>query len=153
MRMNAQTLTDVANAFRRRGLRATPQRLAIAAVVLGTDRHPSVQEVYEEVRKAFPTTGLATVYNTLHALAELGFVQELPYPGGLRFDADPAPHINLVCDGCGAIIDAHEWDATVEMLRRHIAEARGFDVRTQRLDFYGRCSQCRTTDSGAPAPA
>lgn len=152
MIMKTETLNRVAEAFRRRGLRATPQRLAIASVVLGTDRHPSVQEVYEEVRKSFPTTGLATVYNTLHALAELGFVQELTYPDGLRFDADPAPHINLVCDGCGAIIDAHAWDATVEHLRRRIGEELEFAVRGQRLDFYGLCRDCRRRGGGA-APA
>ena len=57
--------------------------------------HPTVGEVYESVRRQFPTIGLATVYNTLRTMTERGLVSELPFwfsfqlmPGAVRVGAD-----------------------------------------------------------------
>src|SRR5204862_5911189 len=87
------------------GLRSTPQRLAIVHEVL-TRNHPTVGEIYQSVRRRFPTIGLQTVYNTLHTMTERGLVTELPFASATRFDSNMRPHANLVCRGCGRIEDA-----------------------------------------------
>ena len=47
------------------GIRLTPQRLAIAEVVVNSGDHPSVKEIYGRVKEFFPYVTLATVYSSL----------------------------------------------------------------------------------------
>ena len=73
--------------LRERDFRITPQRLAILKILAASRRHPSVDEIYQEVRAEFPTTSLATVYKTIALLKELNEVLELGFPDGSnRYD-------------------------------------------------------------------
>jgi Fur family peroxide stress response transcriptional regulator len=132
--------------LREAGLRSTPQRLAIVDVVF--DRHhPTVAEVYETVRRQFPTIGLATVYNTLRSLTERGFVRELPFGDATRFDVNVEPHANLVCRQCGGIEDSSACDDLITEIQRRVLMGDGFTPESQRLDIYGLCSRCAGASS------
>ena len=127
--------------LREAGLRSTPQRLAIVDEVFNRN-HPTVAEVYETVRRQFPTIGLATVYNTLRSLTERGFVRELPFGDATRFDVNVEPHANLVCNRCGRIEDSNACDDLITEIRQRVKTGEGFTPESQRLDIYGLCSRC-----------
>jgi Fur family peroxide stress response transcriptional regulator len=123
------------------GHRITPQRLAVARIVLESSEHPSVEEIYRQVRKDFPTTSLATVYNTLERLKEMGEVLELPFSGGSRYDGlNPHPHSHLRCTVCGAIEDL---DIDLGSAAEEVAAKKGYADVHHRLEFYGVCPRCR----------
>lgn len=141
--MNNYQKSDVAiiEAFRRKGYKATPQRIAICRFVLGSREHPSVKRIYDEVKAIHPTVSLATVYKTLQILKELGQIQELGFPHGeSRFDPNMKPHINLVCMKCGNIQDLDDHIAQ-EIVER-VASVTKFTATGQRLDIYGICEKC-----------
>jgi Fur family peroxide stress response transcriptional regulator len=123
------------------GLRSTPQRLAIVGEVFNR-HHPTVAEVYETVRRQFPTIGLATVYNTLRSLTERGFVRELPFGDATRFDVNVEPHANLVCNRCGRIEDSDACGDLISEIRSRVAAGGAFRPEGQRIDIYGLCSAC-----------
>jgi Fur family peroxide stress response transcriptional regulator len=126
---------------RQLGVRVTPQRLAIVHEVFSRS-HPTVAEVYESVRDRFPTIGLQTVYNTLHAMTRRGLVAELPFSSATRFDTNVTPHANLVCRKCGTIEDVEFVTAQLATLLRHLTQATGFAPNSQRIDVYGVCGSC-----------
>ena len=126
------------------GVRLTPQRLAIAEVVVNSADHPSVKEIFERVRAFFPYVTIATVYSTLTMLEEVGIVRELPFQRQSRYDANLSPHVNLVCVGCGNVVDAEVGQETVVELQNLVAGETDFQVASQRVDFYGWCSGCET---------
>ena len=125
------------------GLRLTPQRLAIAEVVVNSADHPSVRDIYERVRAFFPYVTIATVYSTLDVLEQAGVVRELPFQRLSRYDANLSPHANLVCVGCSTVLDADVGEDTVSELLELITQESDFQVSSQRVDFYGWCSGCR----------
>jgi len=127
--------------LRQAGLRPTPQRLAIVAEVL-LRHHPTVAEVYDSVRREFPTIGLATVYNTLRSMTERGLVRELPFNNATRFDVNLTPHANLVCTRCGAIEDSEACNDLLVQLQQRIGASAGFAPESQRVDVYGICAKC-----------
>ena len=133
--------TEPINILRQSGLRSTPQRLAIVREVFSRS-HPTVGEVYESVRRQFPTIGLATVYNTLRTMTKRGLVSELPTSSAIRFDANMTPHANLVCRNCGSIEDVKFVPEHLDTMLRHLAQAAGFVPDGQRLHVYGRCRSC-----------
>jgi Fur family peroxide stress response transcriptional regulator len=130
--------------LREAGLRSTPQRLAIVGEVFNR-HHPTVAEVYESVRRQFPTIGLATVYNTLRSLTERGFVRELPFGDATRFDVNVEPHANLVCRRCGRIADSNACSDLITEINRRVEAGDGFRPESQRLDIYGLCATCAAT--------
>jgi Fur family peroxide stress response transcriptional regulator len=134
-------LNDPARLLRDAGLRATPQRLAIVREVLGRN-HPSAAELFEAVRREFPTMGLGTVYATLNTMSQRGLVNPLQVGDAVRFDANVSPHANLVCVKCGSISDFAECDDVLSQLRERTAAGVGFAFSAERLDLYGTCAAC-----------
>ena len=124
------------------GIRLTPQRLAIAEVVVNSGDHPSVKDVFERVKAFFPYVTLATVYSTLDVLERAAIVRQLPFQRQSRYDANLEPHANLVCIGCGTVVDADVGQRMVAELRKVVEEDSQFEVASQRVDFYGWCPKC-----------
>jgi Fur family peroxide stress response transcriptional regulator len=132
---------DSLSILRQAALRSTPQRLAIVREAF-TRHHPTVAEIYDAVRRDFPTIGLATVYNTLRTMTERGIVSELPFANVTRFDVSLRPHANLVCTRCGAIEDFEGCADLLTDIRKRTAAGSSFSPTSQRLDIYGLCSAC-----------
>lgn len=131
--------------LREKGFRITPQRLAICEFVLSSREHPTVEQVYHVVRKKHPALSLATVYQTLHLLTEMGLLQELGFSGVSRYDPTDAPHVNIVCKGCGKITD-HESEGVKSFLSQ-VASELGRKPIGQRLELYVYCNKCRKSKS------
>jgi Fur family peroxide stress response transcriptional regulator len=134
-------LNRVTARLKANGHRLTPQRLAVLRTLIGSDQHPSVEQIYRQVRQDFPTTSLATIYNTLECLKGLGEVLELPLGSGSRYDGrKPEPHAHLICTACSRIEDL---DIDLGEIVRAVAQERGYAEVRQRLEFYGVCPSCQ----------
>jgi Fur family peroxide stress response transcriptional regulator len=91
--------------LKERRLKATPQRISILKI-LDQHMHPSIDELYEDLRKKFPTISLATIYKNLNILKQTGIVIEINGNGKQKLDIYIHPHAHIVCKNCGAIEDA-----------------------------------------------
>ena len=87
------------------GLRVTPQRIAICELLLTAKDHPTASEIYGQLKSLYPSMSLATVYNTLDILVQMGLINALCSVGDdmAHFDANLKPHINLACNQCHRI--------------------------------------------------
>jgi len=136
------TQDELGSRLKTMGIRLTPQRLAIAEVVVNSGDHPSVKEIFSRVKEFFPYVTLATVYSTLTVLEKVGIVRELPFQKQSRYDANLSPHANLVCVGCGSVHDADVGQSMVADLRDKLEVSSNFEFAGQRVDFYGWCPNC-----------
>ena len=129
--------------FRKRGYRLTPQRLAILKILALSQGHPTVEQVFAQVKIDFPTTSLATVYKTVTLLKEEGEVLEMGFAGGRsRYDGNkPYPHPHLICIKCHEIIDP-DIRLFGEM-PQELAEKYGYQIVNHRVDFFGICPNCQ----------
>lgn len=124
----------------------TPQRLAVAQILAGSEGHPSVDAIHAQLRADFPTMSLATVYRTVMLIKSLGEVLEIGLPeGGNRYDGNnPHPHPHVICVRCKTIIDPQL--ASLQDLTREVTKASGFKILTHRMDFFGICANCQSED-------
>jgi Fur family peroxide stress response transcriptional regulator len=128
--------------LREKGFKVTPQRIAICEFILTSKNHPTADQVYKVVKKMYPTLSLATVYQTLRLLTEIGMLQELGLTGGIsRYDPDTSPHINIICKNCGKIQDYQAEN--IKKLWSQIIKDLGFKPVGQHLDIYRYCEQCQ----------
>src|SRR3954451_25038572 len=103
---------DIRAELRGRGLRATPQRLAVHGALQGLARHATAEEVLVRVHGTVPGVSLPTVYAALELLADLGLAARVHGGRAVRYHPRAGPHHHLVCEGCGAVVDL---DAEVDL--------------------------------------
>jgi Fe2+ or Zn2+ uptake regulation protein len=135
--------SEVSEALRGRGIQPSAQRVAIAEYVLGTDSHPSADQVWAEVRRRLPQVSRATVYNTLNLLVRKGLLRELVLAEGrVVFDPKTDPHHHFIDSETGAIQDV-PWEA-VQI--RGVERLRGLDVDEYQVVMRGRSRRSRLED-------
>ena len=84
--------------LRQQNLPVTAQRLAIAEVLLASDRHLSAEEVAGELSKRGQKVGTATVYRAIDTLLESGLLVERDFGEGFR-RFEPARYTSGVAVG------------------------------------------------------
>ncbi len=128
--------------LRDNGHKITPQRLAIVKILAKSEGHPSVEDIYDQVQKNFPTMSLATVYRNIILIKSLGEVLELGFPDGSnRYDGNkPYPHPHVICIKCKKIVDA--GPDSLDEMKKEVALETDFKILNHRLDFFGICSDC-----------
>lgn len=142
-----ERLQYLAKKLRAHGNRLTPQRMAVLKTLVGNTEHPTIESIYNQVKNEFPMTSLATIYNTISTLREIGEVREIEiHSGSNRYDGSkPTPHPHLICIQCDKIIDIEAGN--LHVLAKTVADQTGYQVVDQRLDFFGICPECQSSNT------
>ena len=124
------------------GQRFTEQRAAVYRYLLGTDSHPTADEVFLHVRNDVPGISLATVYKSLETLVGCDLAVKLTYgDGSSRYDGRTDPHHHVRCLGCGRVSDLPDRVPPSQLARLEEA-AEDFRVTGVRLELTGYCAEC-----------
>jgi Fur family peroxide stress response transcriptional regulator len=127
--------------LKKNNLRVTRQRLEIIEVLSQNRSHPSAREILKAVRRKVPSVSLSTVYYTLDLFKKDGSIKELDfYDMENRYESNVSHHLDLVCLGCGKIVDYVEQ---IPIPVERVEEKTGFAVNRIRYEYYGYCKKCR----------
>jgi Fur family peroxide stress response transcriptional regulator len=150
---------DYRTRLRERGLRVTPQRLAVFEAVDRLHNHPTAEEVIQLIRKKYPDIALGTVYKTLDTLAEKDILRRVKTDNGLlRYDAVMDNHHHIYCTASGRIEDYYDTGLTeiiYDYFDRHSIP--DFKIEDIKLQIAGRFTDekipgratVRNTDDGS----
>ncbi|MFD1040099.1 peroxide-responsive transcriptional repressor PerR [Virgibacillus byunsanensis] len=143
--MSEKKLRQAIDTLRESGVRITPQRHAVLDYLLNSMTHPTADEIYKALEGKFPNMSVATVYNNLRVLREIGLVRELTYgDASSRFDCNTSEHYHAICQECGKIVDFHY--PTLDEVESLAEQVTGFDVSHHRMEIYGKCEACQTRE-------
>jgi Fur family peroxide stress response transcriptional regulator len=124
-------------------LRATGQRLAIMQAVMGSRSHPSVEDIYQKVRHAYPTISISTIYKTVQTMSRIGNILTVESgTGSQRFDGHTDPHHHAICNKCGKVFNIDFDHYPIDLDKKNIME--GFRVQGIKVTFLGTCHACET---------
>jgi Fe2+ or Zn2+ uptake regulation protein len=140
--LNGNTEAMLRDALEANGQRYTEQRAAVYRYLLGTETHPTADDVFTSVRHEIPDISLATVYKSLETLVGCGLALKLTYgDGSARYDGRTDPHHHARCLQCGKVID---WPAHIDAsaLAGQLQPVNGFNVEGYRLELVGHCAEC-----------
>ena len=136
------TSESIREQFKAHGLKTTPQRTAIYKALAETTSHPTADDLYRRVSKAYPMISQNTVYYTLAVLRDAGLVQEVNFwHDRARFDANVSPHHHLICLNCRSISDL--TDTLLDHLTSPAGVPSDFQVIGHQVEFRGYCGACR----------
>lgn len=127
--------------LKERGLRITPQRLAIIDVLVEKGHlHPGADFIYKEAKKKSKSLSLSTTYATINEFSRHGIIKTLQFDGvENRCEGNLDEHINLICEGCGKIID---YKIPLSFDQSDMMRKTGFIITDNRLEYYGYCRDC-----------
>lgn len=139
--MIKMTKESIIAQLKERGLKVTPQRMAIIEVLIEQrNLHPGARLVYEEAKKKKKSLSLSTAYATLNDLSRHGIIKTLQFDRmENRYEGNLEEHLNLICEKCKKILD---YKVPVAIDQREIAKKTGFSVTDTRLEYYGLCREC-----------
>ena len=138
---------SIGEVLRGAGLRRTPVRIAVLALVCAARRPVAAAELIEHLGAGADEV---TVYRTLNTLAEHRLVHRVRGEGGAwRYAATAGPekddeghrHAHFVCDQCGTVECLEEVPVPEELVRPK-ALGRRYDVTHAELVVHGTCPKC-----------
>ncbi len=139
--------------LRSNGLTVDPVSRRVIELFLSTDKHMSLHEVEEQLRRDGEGVDVAAVRRTMQMLVDYGFVSEKQFPDGrVRYEHVHLGehHDHLYCLRCGAIIEF--CSPEIEQLQLEVARRYGFHSFAHRMQIHGLCAQCYGMECPAVLP-
>lgn len=142
-------ISELVQRLRDRGWRLTAQRRAVAEVLTGEHVHLTAEAVHRSASRLLPEISLATVYNTLNELVDMGEVLEISTGDGpKRYDPNTVmAHHHLYCVECGTLRDVSP--SGTDQLSLPGDQQYGFELVGMDIVFRGRCPECLAAERHA----
>jgi len=126
------------------GLLHSKQREQILDIFLKTEKHSTINDLYDLVRKKNPKIGLATVYRTMKVICDAGLARETDFGDGTKryeHKYKHQHHHHLVCLQCGRIIEITSGE--LEQIQRQLAKKHDFTIARDTMRILGICKRCK----------
>lgn len=92
--------------LKQKGLKVTPQRIAIYEAVVKLKNHPTVEKIIDYIRANHPNISVGTVYKVLDSLVENKLLKKVKSDKDImRYDAVVFHHHHLYCSETDRIED------------------------------------------------
>jgi Fur family transcriptional regulator, peroxide stress response regulator len=135
------TVDNLVGKFKSKKLKITPQRLGIFKILEGNSTHPSAEDVFNEIRKSYPTISFTTVYKTLEIMEKKGEILKITIDDQRKhYDPNTNAHHHIICLRCGKISDIEDGSIKPKLPKEILDE---FTPSSYHISFYGTCKKCQ----------
>jgi Fur family peroxide stress response transcriptional regulator len=134
--MNTKSIT---NKLKEKGLRVTPQRIAIFEAIKKLNNHPTADNVIEYIKKKHPNISTGTVYKVLDSFIENNLLKKVKTENGImRYDPYLPNHHHLYCVEANKIIDYEDKELD-EIINDYfkIKKIKNFKIQDINLQIIG----------------
>jgi Fur family peroxide stress response transcriptional regulator len=130
---------DIRNELTGKGLRVTPQRVAILEAIIELKNHPTADYVIEFIKEHHPNIATGTVYKILEALVENGLIKKVKTDKDvMRYDAILEPHHHLYSAESNRIEDYFDEELNT-LVSDYFKKKKipGFEIKDIKLQIIG----------------
>lgn len=130
---------EIERICREHSLPLTAQRRAVLET-LPKLSHPTVDEMWDAMRKSLPEVSRTTVYRILETFAKLKIIRKVCHPDAVaRYEDKTSRHHHLLCNRCGKMTD---FDNPALDRIAFPGKESGFRIEDYSIQFRGLCRQC-----------
>jgi Fur family peroxide stress response transcriptional regulator len=123
-----------------KGLKVTPQRVAVYEAIVKLNNHPTAENVIEYVKSNHPNISVGTVYKVLDSLVENELLKKVKTEKDImRYDAVLSNHHHLYCAETDRIED-YEDDKLNKLITDYFKKnkIRNFKIQEIKLQITGK---------------
>ncbi len=131
---------NVKDILKKASLKVTPQRILILEVIKEKG-HATIEYIYNEVKKLYPSISIATVYKNIHNLYEKGVLREInPQKDKAFYEIAFSNHSHFICTSCNTIYDIEPCEK--DLVEGCFNKIPG-TIEELELNVYGVCKNCK----------
>jgi Fur family transcriptional regulator, peroxide stress response regulator len=133
-------ITEIRNKLIEKGLKVTPQRIAILEAIIKLNNHPTAENIIDYIRKNHPNIATATVYKVLDALVSNELINKVKTERDImRYDAVMESHHHLYCSESDRIEDFVDTELN-EMIEKYFEKKKipDFKIEDVKLQIIGK---------------
>jgi Fur family peroxide stress response transcriptional regulator len=126
--------------LKEKGLKVTPQRVAIYDAIVSLKNHPTAENVIEYIKINHPNISVGTVYKVLDSLVENALLKKVKTEKDImRYDAVLSNHHHLYCIETERIED-YEDESLNELISNYFKnkKIKNFIVQDIKLQITGK---------------
>ena len=141
---NKQLLNQFRDILRQKGLKFTPQRVAVLEEITHGHGHRECEDIYLALKQNGKYISRATVYRTMDILVRHNFARKMELGDGrVRYESKMGSphHDHMICTSCGKIIEF--VNQNIEDLQNQIAKRHHFKLQRHIHQLFGICKKCR----------
>jgi Fur family transcriptional regulator, peroxide stress response regulator len=143
-------LEMLASISRERSLPVTIQRRVVLDALLDRHDHPTVDQLYEDVKGRMPGVSRTTIYRALETLVDLGLARRTNhFEASARFDGNTDHHHHLGCRRCNRVTDIDH--PTLNKIAMPNLGGIDFEVMDYSIHLEGLCGECQKSALKASA--
>ena len=133
-------MNDIRNKLIEKGLKVTPQRIAILEAIITLNNHPTAENMIDYIRKNHPNIATATVYKVLDALVANELIKKVKTERDvMRYDAIMESHHHLYCSESDRIEDFVDTELN-DMIEKYFEKKKipDFKIEDIKLQIIGK---------------
>jgi Fur family peroxide stress response transcriptional regulator len=133
-------ITEIRDKLIEKGLKVTPQRIAILEAIIKLNNHPTADNIIDYIRNNHPNIATATVYKVLDALVANELIKKVKTERDvMRYDALMDSHHHLYCSESDRIEDFVDTELN-EMIEKYFEKKKIPDFRIEdvKLQIIGK---------------
>ncbi|MGD0754045.1 MAG: transcriptional repressor [Bacteroidales bacterium] len=133
-------IDKIRNKLVEKGLKVTPQRMAILEAIIKLNNHPTAENIIDYIRKNYPNIATATVYKVLDALVANELIEKVKTERDImRYDAIMESHHHIYYSDSDRIEDYSDNDLN-ELLEKYFEKKGipGFKIEDIKLQIIGK---------------
>jgi Fur family peroxide stress response transcriptional regulator len=131
---------EISSKLVEKGLKVTPQRIAIYEAIITLSNHPTAENIIEYIRKNHPNISVATVYKVLDVLVENELIKKVKTEKDImRYDAFMENHHHIYCSDSDRIEDYVDNELN-KLLEKYFEEKKipDFKIEDIKLQIIGK---------------
>lgn len=133
-------VAGIKNKLIEKGLKVTPQRIAILEAIIKLNNHPTAENIIDYIRNNHPNISTATVYKVVDALIVNGIIRKVKTERDvMRYDAVMSNHHHLYCSESDRIEDYIDNELN-EMMEKYFRNKNipDFKIEDIKLQIIGK---------------
>ena len=133
-------INEIRNKLIEKGLKVTPQRIAILEAIVKLNNHPNAENIIDYIRQNHPNIATATVYKVLDALVANELIKKVKTERDvMRYDAVMESHHHLYCSESDRIEDFVDTELN-EMIEKYFEKKKipDFKIEDVKLQIIGK---------------
>lgn len=141
----AISISQIKDKLAEKGLRVTPQRIAILEAIYTLDNHPSAEMIMAYIKDIYPGIASATVYKVLDALVENQLVKKVKTEKDImRYDGIMENHHHIYCSDSDRIEDYND-DTLNNILEKYFRNNAipNFKIEDIKLQIIGKFTKSK----------
>jgi Fur family peroxide stress response transcriptional regulator len=131
-------LKDLSAELKNRKIHPSYQRIKVLEYFNKNQCHPTVDQIFKDLKSEIPTLSKSTIYNTLNLFLKSRLIREINIEDNeIRYDIITKNHGHFKCENCGKI-----FNFSIDFNSFKTEELSGFKITDKNLYFKGICPNC-----------